>query len=337
MKQYLPMKPVKRGFKVWVRADAVNGFCCDFDVYVGKASDGVTREVGLGESVVLKLSEPLCGGNYQVYCDNFFSSISLFETLHERGIYACGTARRDRHGFPDTLKSVTLQRGEFISCQRGNLTATIWQDKRQVVMLSTMSDPAKEESVQRTQKDGNKVSVPCPDAVVVYNRYMGGVDLNDQLRHYYCVRTKCMKNYKYIFWFTFDICIINAHILRTYSPSCIPNSQLSLKSFRLQLADQLIGNYNSRKRVGRPQSSGPTHPPPPLPPPEQDGPSAHCKKFSVQGTPNTVCNACPNTDTPSGVLCTPYHLGVPSTLSVVCYTHLQSVCSAPPTNVCSEH
>ena len=53
MKQYLPLKPVKRGFKVWVRATAVNVFYCDFDVYVGKASDGVTREVGLG--VVLKL------------------------------------------------------------------------------------------------------------------------------------------------------------------------------------------------------------------------------------------------------------------------------------------
>ena len=53
MKQYLPKKPVKRGFKVWVRADAVTGFFCDFDVYVGKPSDGTVTEVGLGERVVL--------------------------------------------------------------------------------------------------------------------------------------------------------------------------------------------------------------------------------------------------------------------------------------------
>ena len=46
MKQYMPMKPVKRGFKVWVRADAVNGYFCDFDVYVGRPGDGTT---GLGE------------------------------------------------------------------------------------------------------------------------------------------------------------------------------------------------------------------------------------------------------------------------------------------------
>ena len=38
MKQYLPKKPVKRGFKVWVRADAVSGCVGEFDVYTGKVS-----------------------------------------------------------------------------------------------------------------------------------------------------------------------------------------------------------------------------------------------------------------------------------------------------------
>ena len=48
MKQYMPLKPTKRGFKVWVRADAVTGYFCDFDVYVGKPSDGVLTDAGLG-------------------------------------------------------------------------------------------------------------------------------------------------------------------------------------------------------------------------------------------------------------------------------------------------
>ena len=30
LKQYLPMKPIKRGFKVWVRADSTNGYINDF-------------------------------------------------------------------------------------------------------------------------------------------------------------------------------------------------------------------------------------------------------------------------------------------------------------------
>ena len=33
MKQYVPKKPVKRAFKVWVRADAVSGYVSEVDVY----------------------------------------------------------------------------------------------------------------------------------------------------------------------------------------------------------------------------------------------------------------------------------------------------------------
>ena len=40
----------------------MTGFFCDFDVYVGKPSDGTVTEVGLGERVVLQLSTNLRGG-----------------------------------------------------------------------------------------------------------------------------------------------------------------------------------------------------------------------------------------------------------------------------------
>ena len=269
MKQYMPLKPTKRGFKVWVRADAVTGFFCDFNVYVGRPSDGESTEVGLGERVVLQLCSPLQQGNYQVFCENFFSSCSLFDNLLQQRIYACGTDHRD---FPKTLKHATFsERGQHLSCQRGNLVATVWQDKKAVKVLSTMCDPSNTKSVQRRQKDGSKVTVPCPDAVVQYNQYMGGVDKGDQMRQYYRIRLKSVRNYKYIFWFLLDVAITNAHILSRYVP--VTTSVQSLKVFRLKLAEQLIGAYISRKRVGRPSlARSVPHPPPPLPSPEDDGP-----------------------------------------------------------------
>ena len=36
LKQYLPMNPIKRGFKEWMRADSSNGFISDLDMYTGK-------------------------------------------------------------------------------------------------------------------------------------------------------------------------------------------------------------------------------------------------------------------------------------------------------------
>ena len=46
MKQYVPLKPVKCGFKVWAMANSLNGYMYDFNVYTG--ASGGDRETGLG-------------------------------------------------------------------------------------------------------------------------------------------------------------------------------------------------------------------------------------------------------------------------------------------------
>ena len=74
---------------------------------------------------------------------------------------------------------------------------------------------------------------------MLYNNNMGGVDNNGQLRGYYHVRLKCRKFYKYIFWFLFDVAIVNSFIL------CKHFTHLGIrdmKTFRTQLAKSLIGN-----------------------------------------------------------------------------------------------
>ena len=51
IKQYTPMKPVKWVFKVRVRADAVNGYFCNCNVYVGQPGDGTPVETDLSGGV----------------------------------------------------------------------------------------------------------------------------------------------------------------------------------------------------------------------------------------------------------------------------------------------
>lgn len=97
----MPAKPVKRGIKVWCRADSHNGYLCEFQVYTGRA-DGA--QIGLGKRVVLDLSRRLHGLRHHLFFDNFFSSVSLLETLLENGLYACGTARQNYREFPAPLK-----------------------------------------------------------------------------------------------------------------------------------------------------------------------------------------------------------------------------------------
>ena len=78
MKQYMPLKPTKRGLKVWVRADSCNGYFCEYDVYTGKGNDDV-KEFGLGGSVVMKLTRKIVGKHHQIFTDNFFTSVDLFK------------------------------------------------------------------------------------------------------------------------------------------------------------------------------------------------------------------------------------------------------------------
>ena len=40
-KQYLPMKPVKRGIKVWMRCDAQTGYIYDMNVSAGKETEAI--------------------------------------------------------------------------------------------------------------------------------------------------------------------------------------------------------------------------------------------------------------------------------------------------------
>lgn len=256
VKQYMPKKPIKRGIKVWVRADSDNGFFCDFDVYVGASA---SPEKGLGARVVRKLTQSLVGKNYHIYCDNFFSGVDLFSDLLTDGIYACGTLRSNRLYFPEDMKSLAKKglknRGDSTTRQAGNLVVTVWQDNKPVSILSTNAQAATPQTVERRQKDGSRKEVSCPEAIVLYNKYMGGVDQGDQNRGYYHVRLKSRKMYKYIFWFLFDVTVTNTFILSQFAPSS--RKRLPLKDVRVQLARELIGDYYGRKQLGRPRTLPP--------------------------------------------------------------------------------
>ena len=83
--QYMKDKPHKWGFKYWVMADS-KGYTIDFDIYAWKEEE--RSQHGLAYDVVMALVKPC---SYKLFCDNFYSSPSLFEDLLVWGIVATGT------------------------------------------------------------------------------------------------------------------------------------------------------------------------------------------------------------------------------------------------------
>ena len=213
MKQYIKNKPVKWGFKLWCRCDSETGYLYHFDLYTGKKKHS---EKGLGESVVLQLCEPLQGLGVRVFFDNFFNSPSLQIDLLEKNILACGTVRGDRKGMPKNfMKDKDMKRGDidFFSVQ--GISCVKWMDTRAVLLLTNYISPSEHVVVER-RKSGSaeKMKVNCPAMVKYYNKYMGGVDLMDQLKSTYEVDRKSkIKYYLRIFFDLLDIAVNNAYIV----------------------------------------------------------------------------------------------------------------------------
>ena len=115
LKQYMSLKPIKRGIKLWCRADSCFGYLCDFEVYSGKNSFGI--ENGLGYNVVTNLCNALYGKWHKIYFDNFCTSYKLIEDLYLNKTLSCGKIRAGRKHFPPEIfdKNVTknMKRGDM--------------------------------------------------------------------------------------------------------------------------------------------------------------------------------------------------------------------------------
>ena len=83
LKQFLPKKPMKRGFQVWTVADSKNGYIYEFEIYKGR---DIARNSALNEHVVKTFAFNLEFSYRKVYFDNYFTSSDLLDYLYGRGI-----------------------------------------------------------------------------------------------------------------------------------------------------------------------------------------------------------------------------------------------------------
>ena len=261
-KQYMPKKPNKFGIKVWMLADSETYFVPRFQVYLGKQENtdenDAERARGLGFEVVDFLGKPYFNAYRHFYFDNYFSSVSLLQHLLENKTYACSTLRHSRKLFPADLKNIKLKRGEIRARQNGNLVCLTWQDKRLVTILSTNVDPQPEVFGPLDERTAKRKAVPenlrvKPAVISFYNKFMNGVDVNDQYRSYYPVGAHSKKWWKYLAWFFVNISIVNSFILQKLQTD--RRGRLKHLEFRLALARQLISTYNGYKKISSAPSS----------------------------------------------------------------------------------
>lgn len=248
IRQYMPKKPIKWGYKIWTRAD-INGYIDEFQIYTGKVADMTEKQ--LGPRIIKDMTRSLVGKNYRIYFDNYFTTLPLLRELKKDNILATGTIRNGRRGIPDNFKpDKELKRGNFdYRVTDDGISCVKWMDKRIVMLASNFESPFDTESVIRKNKNGEKENVPCPKVLKSYNQNMGFVDKADMLKKTYQIDRKSRKWWPRIFWHFIDVSIVNAFIIFQQRS---PNSKsINLKTFRLAVVTGLVGAGTEKATKGR--------------------------------------------------------------------------------------
>ncbi|XP_022174208.1 uncharacterized protein LOC111036488 [Myzus persicae] len=245
IKQYNPMKPIKRGYKIWSMADQ-KGYMLAFKVYQGK-EENVSSEFenyGLGERVVLELTKSVWNEYREIYFDNYFSSPKLLQKLHVERTLGCGTIRANRKGLPNQMiLDKKMSRGDSdIKYLPDGVSFIKWMDNKAVHFISNFHG-SEITNVNRKNKDGSSVSVKCPASVSDYNKYMGGVDHADRLRALYNIERKSRKWWHRLFFGLLDIMFVNSYVVY-----CSLFGKMSVLEYRRSVVQGLLTKQTLGKK-----------------------------------------------------------------------------------------
>lgn len=257
-KQFIKVKPIRFGYKTWSLA-LKTGYCLQFDVYQGKKLSDATQksEYGLGGSVVLNfanlLQEHFTDINFSLFFDNYFTSPKLITKLVSQNIGATGTVRSNRteNCILASVKSILKnERGSMDSCidKDSKLLGIRWKDNNIVTIFSNQYGIEPMKTIKRySAKEKKHVFIPQPFMIQMYNTYMGGVDLMDNIISNYQISIRGKKWYTPIIFWMFDAAVSNAWVL-----SKAYGCKFDKLEFTRQIVERLCTTYGKK-----PKKSGP--------------------------------------------------------------------------------
>lgn len=279
MKQYLPNKPHKWGFKLFALC-SLAGYCYNFIIYSGSDKEPMLNnepDIGVTGNTVIKLTRSVPRMmNHIIYFDNYYTSLPLMHYMVKEGIWCLGTVQLNRLGksckLPkkNEVMAKSVPRGSYeentASVDGVDFSAVSWKDNKQVTLLSTYVGAEPVGSIERyDKKEKKKVAIKCPKVIKEYNAHMGGVDLMDSFLGRYRIKVKSRKWYMRIFYHLLDLSVINSWILYkkvSAEKNTNPKEILNLAEYRAELADALCkyGEHIVLSR-GRPSRSLSDEPP----------------------------------------------------------------------------
>ena len=252
-KCYNKSKPNKFHIKLFQVSEARSGYILGFDIYTGKGPNTKFDSCNTIDSDCTKTTKTVFGMleylrlldvGHHVYMDNFYTSPELFEELHWRNTYACGTVRPNRRGLPTAVTKASLKnKGDTVFRRNSTLLCLRWFDKRPVTLLSSIHEAVDVITHKKDNHDGTRIVKP--KCVHEYTNFMSGVDLADQYMANYSFLRKNNKWWKKLVVYLFNAILLNAYILNKKYGS----QKMSHHNFHQYIAEYLV-----KQAVGDEQS-----------------------------------------------------------------------------------
>jgi len=157
--------------------------------------------------------------------------------LANKQIYCCGTVRPNRRGMPQDLrpKTTKLKRRDIRIRTRADLTAILWQDKRDICVLTNIHNAPAEGNL--CNEAGKAIK---PQTVVDYNHHKGYVDKGDRMANSYSISRCTFKWTKKLFFHLLDLAILNSYILHS-SCGC---KKMSHRDFQFTLVRNMLAQLD---------------------------------------------------------------------------------------------
>ena len=92
------------GFTSFALCNSISNYQWAFEFYAGQGP--AASENGKTHDLVMRLIDPPLNQGYNLYTDNYYTSLSLATTLQEHQTHFVGTVKANRKGYPDSLKNI---------------------------------------------------------------------------------------------------------------------------------------------------------------------------------------------------------------------------------------
>ncbi|XP_071637332.1 piggyBac transposable element-derived protein 4-like [Temnothorax longispinosus] len=217
----------KYGIKLYMLTTS-EGIILKLMAYTGMLDDRDRK--GHSEKVVMNLLQGMLDVGHSLYINNYYNSYELMKRLTDRKTYCTGTIKSNGKSFPAEVRDKKLKKGKTIAKYANGIMIGKWKDKRDVAYIS---NEHKNYMVKVQNKRKETKSKPLP--IISYNKYMSGIDGQDQMLTLanYPRKRKTFTWYSKIFVHILQLKMINTHQLyNKYSGFKIPLYNFCLEIIR---------------------------------------------------------------------------------------------------------